>query len=65
MQDDIANFMDAMDCVPRGERFETLTKIDVNGEIISPLEWCINGGQMEIAKWIMSDLLAIRADRYV
>ncbi len=64
-QDDIENFENAMDCVPRGERFETLTKIDVNGEIISPLDWSISGGQMNIARWILNDLLTIRADRYM
>mmetsp|Transcript_32343 Transcript_32343/g.82414 ORF Transcript_32343/g.82414 Transcript_32343/m.82414 type:complete len:1373 (-) Transcript_32343:196-4314(-) len=63
VQDDIDNFVEAMDCVPRGERFETLTKIDVNGEVVSPLDWSVMGGQVTIARWVIDDLLAIRADR--
>ena len=63
VQDDIYNFEDAMDCVPRGERFETLTHIDVNGEVISPLDWAVMGGQVGIASWIINDLVTIRADR--
>ena len=46
VQDDLDNFMDAMDCVPRGERFDTLTHVDVNGEVVSPLDWSIMGGQV-------------------
>eukprot|EP00282_Hemiselmis_andersenii_P023993 CAMPEP_0172001742 /NCGR_PEP_ID=MMETSP1041-20130122/3034_1 /TAXON_ID=464988 /ORGANISM="Hemiselmis andersenii, Strain CCMP439" /LENGTH=1380 /DNA_ID=CAMNT_0012655407 /DNA_START=13 /DNA_END=4155 /DNA_ORIENTATION=+ len=63
VQDDIDNFIEAMDCVPRGERFETLTKIDVNGEVVSPLDWSVMGGQATIAMWVIDDLCAIRADR--
>uniref|UniRef100_A0A7S1DKS7 Globin domain-containing protein n=2 Tax=Hemiselmis andersenii TaxID=464988 RepID=A0A7S1DKS7_HEMAN len=64
VQENLEQLEDAMDCVPRGERDEVLTKIDVNGEIISPLNWAISGGQLSMAQFVMGDLLAIRADRY-
>lgn len=63
VQDDLDNFIDAMDCVPRGERFATLTHVDVNGEVVSPLDWSVMGGQVNIARWVIDDLLTIRADR--
>jgi hemoglobin-like flavoprotein len=64
VQENLEQLEDAMDCVPRGERDEVLTKIDVNGEIISPLNWAVSGGQLAMAQFVMGDLLAIRADRY-
>lgn len=65
VQENFESLTEAMDCVPRGERDEVLTRIDVNGEIISPLNWAVQGGLLAIAQFVMSDLLTIRADRCV
>ena len=34
---DLDKAKEAMDCAPRGERFDTLTRVDVNGEVRAPV----------------------------
>ena len=34
---DLEKAKEAMDCAPRGERFDTLTRVDVNGEVRAPV----------------------------
>ena len=55
--------------IPAG-KFHLLTitrarhrRIDLNGEIESPLRWAIDEGKHAIARCIIQDLTAIRADR--
>mmetsp|Transcript_34261 Transcript_34261/g.84253 ORF Transcript_34261/g.84253 Transcript_34261/m.84253 type:complete len:954 (+) Transcript_34261:1476-4337(+) len=64
INEDIDQMVSAMDGTPRGERFKFLTSLDLNGESFSPLYWSIKESQLEISKFIMGDLLAIRADRH-
>jgi len=61
---DLEKAKEAMDCAPRGERFDTLTRVDVNGEVLSPLYWAIRDGMRDIALFLLEDLLTIRADRH-
>eukprot|EP00281_Chroomonas_sp_CCMP1168_P028632 CAMPEP_0206255438 /NCGR_PEP_ID=MMETSP0047_2-20121206/24246_1 /ASSEMBLY_ACC=CAM_ASM_000192 /TAXON_ID=195065 /ORGANISM="Chroomonas mesostigmatica_cf, Strain CCMP1168" /LENGTH=552 /DNA_ID=CAMNT_0053681835 /DNA_START=1 /DNA_END=1659 /DNA_ORIENTATION=- len=63
VQGDTEKLCEAMNCASRGERFDWLTRVDVNGEVLSPLFWSIRDGNFSIAKFIINDLLTIRADR--
>uniref|UniRef100_A0A7S1E185 Globin domain-containing protein n=1 Tax=Hemiselmis andersenii TaxID=464988 RepID=A0A7S1E185_HEMAN len=63
VQGDLDKLCNAMDCASRGERFEWLTTVDVNGEILSPLYWSLRDGNFATAGFIINDLLMIRADR--
>merc|ERR1719464_1686594 len=53
----------AVGCAPRGKRALWMLNIQVGTQSISPLLWAIETGSLESAKAIISDLLAIRADR--
>mmetsp|Transcript_48663 Transcript_48663/g.99363 ORF Transcript_48663/g.99363 Transcript_48663/m.99363 type:complete len:1196 (+) Transcript_48663:44-3631(+) len=64
IQGDLEKLVEAMGCTPRGERFRTLTEVEVNGEVLSPLKWAIQDGKIALAKYIIDDLLTIRADRH-
>jgi len=63
VQGDLEKLCNAMDCASRVERFEWLTTVDVNGEILSPLYWSLRDGNFATAGFIINDLLMIRADR--
>lgn len=53
----------AISCAPRGERATWFLKIQVGTQSISPLEWAIDSGNLDVADAIFEDLLTIRADR--
>jgi hypothetical protein len=40
-----------------------MTRVEVYGQIMSPLYWAIRDGKFAIAQFMLQDLLAIRADR--
>ena len=46
-----------------GERIQWLTRVEVNGTVMSPLYWAIRDGKFKIAQFMLQDLLTIRADR--
>ncbi|CEM39166.1 unnamed protein product [Vitrella brassicaformis CCMP3155] len=48
---------------PRNKRALWACSVEVNGEHVSPLYWAINEGKVQMARVILRDLLAIRADR--
>ena len=60
---DVARMQEAMACAPRRERDQWITRVDINGEILSPLYWSIRDGMREIALYLLQDLTALRADR--
>ena len=60
---DLEKLSSAMDCASRGDRFDWLTIVDVNGDVYSPLYWTLRDGNFEMARYIITDLLTIRADR--
>jgi len=64
INENIDQLVSALDGAPRCERFDFLTKLSLNGEMFSPLYWAIKESQVEIAKFILDDLLTIRADRH-
>mmetsp|Transcript_34262 Transcript_34262/g.84266 ORF Transcript_34262/g.84266 Transcript_34262/m.84266 type:complete len:959 (+) Transcript_34262:1476-4352(+) len=64
INEDLETMLSAMDVAPRGERFDYLTQLRLNGEDFSPLYWAISEGQPSIAKFIIQDLLTLRADRH-
>lgn len=53
----------AIDTAPRSERAAWLLDIQVGTQSISPLSWAIESGSLEVAREIIKDLLAFRADR--
>lgn len=63
VEGDLERLKDAVNCAPRKQRFDLLTKVDMNGEILSPLYWAIRDGKIAIAQFIINELLTIRADR--
>ena len=48
---------------PRGIRDMWLLEVNVSGEILSPFYWALFDGKVELARFMLGDLLAIRADR--
>jgi len=60
---DVSKMEEAMACTPRGDRNDTCCRVDVNGEVLSPLYWAIRDGMRDIALFLIEDLLTIRADR--
>jgi len=60
---DLDKMQEAAECAPRGERIHWLTSVEVNGTVMSPLLWAIRDGKFAIARFMIQDLLAIRADR--
>lgn len=48
---------------PRGDRAEWMLVVQVGTQSISPLEWAIQSGSLEVAKAMLMDLLTFRADR--
>jgi len=63
VQGDPDKLATAIECAPRGERFQWLVEVDVNGEIISPLYWAIRDGKFALAEYVIDHLLEMRADR--
>ena len=63
VQGDLEKLIDAIECAPRGQRSQWLTEVAVHGTIVSPLYWAIRDGKFSMGKYILDDLLAIRADR--
>jgi len=63
VQGDLAKLVEAIECAPRGQRSQWLTEVTVHGSIVSPLYWAIRDGKFSMGKYILDDLLAIRADR--
>eukprot|EP00930_Biecheleria_cincta_P053684 TRINITY_DN3929_c0_g1_i1.p1 TRINITY_DN3929_c0_g1~~TRINITY_DN3929_c0_g1_i1.p1 ORF type:complete len:1171 (-),score=241.12 TRINITY_DN3929_c0_g1_i1:233-3745(-) len=53
----------AISCAPRGKRAIWMLNITVGTQSISPLLWSISSGSLEAAEMMITDLLAIRADR--
>jgi len=48
---------------PRGVRDLWVLEVNVSGEIISPFYWALYDGKQDMARYILNDLLTIRADR--
>uniref|UniRef100_A0A6U4YXK8 Globin domain-containing protein n=1 Tax=Hemiselmis andersenii TaxID=464988 RepID=A0A6U4YXK8_HEMAN len=63
VQGEVDKMRHAINCAERGLRFEWLTGVDINGELISPIYWSLKDGNTPMVRFILSDLLKIRADR--
>jgi len=63
VQGDVDKMRDSINCSERGLRFEWLTNVDINGESISPIYWSLKDGNIAMVKFLVADLLTIRADR--
>eukprot|EP00281_Chroomonas_sp_CCMP1168_P017796 CAMPEP_0206218674 /NCGR_PEP_ID=MMETSP0047_2-20121206/3921_1 /ASSEMBLY_ACC=CAM_ASM_000192 /TAXON_ID=195065 /ORGANISM="Chroomonas mesostigmatica_cf, Strain CCMP1168" /LENGTH=1169 /DNA_ID=CAMNT_0053641185 /DNA_START=104 /DNA_END=3613 /DNA_ORIENTATION=+ len=59
---DADHFKTAISCAPRKSRSDWLCRVDVNGEVESPIVWALMDGKLSIARFIICDLLTIRAD---
>jgi len=53
----------ALVSTPRSKRVGHLCAIYIKDEVLSPLVWAIQDGKTEIARYILRDVLTIRADR--
>jgi hemoglobin-like flavoprotein len=60
---DLDRLQDAITCAPRNERVSWVCRVEVYGSILSPLYWAIRDGKFEIAEFLISDALSIKADR--
>jgi hemoglobin len=54
---------DTLHQAPRGVRDLWVLEVNVSGEIISPFYWALYDGKQDMARFILNDLLTIRADR--
>jgi len=53
----------ALSAAPRGERASWSCEVDLDGAVLSPIYWSIRDGKMPLARVMLRDVLAIRADR--
>jgi hemoglobin-like flavoprotein len=60
---DLERLQDAIMCAPRNERVSWVCRVEVYGSILSPVYWAIRDGRFEIANFLISDALSIKADR--
>jgi hemoglobin-like flavoprotein len=63
VQGDVDKMSKAISCAERCNRFQWLTSVDINGEKISPIYWSLRDGNPMMVRYIMFDLLTLRADR--
>jgi hypothetical protein len=47
---DLEKFREAIECAPRSERMHWMTRVEVYGQIMSPLYWAIRDGKFAIAQ---------------
>ena len=47
---------------PRGQRANWMLKVEVGTQAISPFLWAVDAGSVDVAREIIADLRAIRAD---
>jgi len=54
---------DALSAAPRCERILWLLELDVSNIKVSPFFWALSDGKYDIARYMLDDILKIRADR--
>ena len=52
----------ALALAPRGQRADWITRVQIHDSVVSPLYWAIKDGKLDMARVMLKDLLAIRAD---
>mmetsp|Transcript_7928 Transcript_7928/g.22709 ORF Transcript_7928/g.22709 Transcript_7928/m.22709 type:complete len:1117 (-) Transcript_7928:312-3662(-) len=60
---DIGSMKKALQKMPRGMRARAALEIDVDDNIVSPIVWSIQDGQLGITQVLLQDVLTIRGDR--
>jgi len=63
--DDVSALKHAVAATPRGQRIQSILSIHAATESISPLYWSLDTGHLHCARFIIEDLLTIRADKDV
>ena len=53
----------ALSLAPRGQRADWITRVQIHDSVVSPLYWVIRDGMVDMARVMIQDLLALRADR--
>ena len=53
----------ALSLAPRGQRADWITRVQIHDSVISPLYWAVRDGKLDMARVMIRDLLALRADR--
>ena len=53
----------ALSIAPRGQRADWITRVQIHDSVISPLYWAVRDGKLDMARVMIRDLLALRADR--
>mmetsp|Transcript_29780 Transcript_29780/g.71770 ORF Transcript_29780/g.71770 Transcript_29780/m.71770 type:complete len:1445 (+) Transcript_29780:115-4449(+) len=60
---DLDKLQDAITCAPRCERVSWVCRVEVYGSILSPIYWAIRDGKNDLAQFLISDALCLKADR--
>jgi hypothetical protein len=60
---DLEKLQDAITCAPRNERVSWVCRVEVYGSILSPIYWAIRDGKTDLAQFLISDALCLKADR--
>ena len=60
---DLERLQGAITCAPRRERVSWVCRVEVYGSILSPIYWAIRDGKFDIANFLITDALGIKADR--
>jgi len=53
----------ALSLAPRGQRADWITRVQIHDSVVSPLYWAVRDGKLDMARVMIKDLLALRADR--
>ena len=53
----------ALSLAPRGQRSDWITRVQIHDSVISPFYWAVRDGKLDMARVMIRDLLALRADR--
>uniref|UniRef100_A0A7S0U4W9 Globin domain-containing protein n=2 Tax=Hemiselmis andersenii TaxID=464988 RepID=A0A7S0U4W9_HEMAN len=60
---DLCQLRRAVACAPRCDRAKWIVQVQVNGSVLSPLYWAVRDCKYAMARFMLRDLLTIRADR--
>jgi len=60
---DVQELERALAIAPRGQRADWVTRVQIHDSFVSPVYWAIKDGELEIARVMLRDLLAIKVDR--
>jgi len=60
---DVEELNRALWLAPRGQRADWVARVQIHDSVVSPLYWAVRDGKLDMARLMIRDMLALRADR--